>query len=210
MNTVIHLLRHASHGHLGSVLTGRAPGAGLTRAGLAEARSLGRYLAETNLDALYSSPRLRARQTAQIVSAESGVRSEVAGELDEIDFGHWSGMSFDDLASDPLWQDWNERRDFAATPAGETMRDVAARLVGFIERIRREFRGGSIALVSHADVIKAGMCHYLGTPFQTVHTMEIRPASLTTIAVGTQGGKVLSSNQVFSSDHVPIKTGVSA
>ncbi|WP_274425723.1 histidine phosphatase family protein [Chelativorans sp. YIM 93263] len=210
MSTVIHLLRHGSHGDFGSILTGRNPGAPLTPAGQEEARAVGRHLADANLDALYTSPQLRAYQTAQIISAETGTESTIADELDEIDFGRWCGRTFDDLASDPLWREWNEQRDFAATPAGETMRDVAARLVGFIERIRREFHGGSIALVSHADVIKAGICHYLGASFQEVHTIEIRPASLTTIAVGAQGGKLLSSNQVFSSEQVPVKTGVSA
>lgn len=205
MITLFYLLRHASHGHFGKVLTGHAPGVTLTEAGRAEAEALAGLLAGAGLSALYTSPRLRARQTAQSIARRSGLECRIAGELDEIDFGRWAGWNFSQLERDPAWRRWNEARDTAATPAGETMRDTAHRLVTLIDSLRQEFAGGRVALVSHSDVIKAGICHYLNVPFQAVHEFEIEPASLTTFAIGEIGGtlRTLNAKAALASMRVP-------
>lgn len=194
MTTLVHLLRHASHGHLGRVLTGRQPGIPLTLAGHAEAQALGRHMTKLDLDALYTSPRCRARETAWHIVCETGVPCSVATELDEIDFGCWSGMSFDALSSDVWWRHWNETRDTASTPAGETMRDVAARVASLIGRLRREFPDRAVGLITHSDVIKAAICHYRGWPFSHVHSIEIGPATVSTLALRDGGSDLLACN----------------
>jgi len=192
VRTVFYLLRHASHGDVGKVLTGRLAGAPLTAFGREQALALGRQLMGQKLDAIYTSPRLRAQQTAEIISRETGIESEVAPELDEIDFGNWSGQSFHELAHDPEWRRWNDERDVAATPAGDTMQATSARITGFMDRLRRDFPGHAFALVSHSDVIKAALCHTLGMPFQGVHEFEIAPASITTLSFDKNGVGLVS------------------
>lgn len=194
MRTVFHLLRHASHGHVGAVLTGRLPAAPLLPAGRQQALALGKHFVGQKLDAIYTSPRLRAQQTAEIISRQTGVESEVAAELDEIDFGNWSGRSFEELAADPEWRRWNEERGAAATPAGDTMEAVGARITGFIDRLRNDFPGHAFALVSHSDVIKAALCRTFGASFQNVHDFEIAPASITTVSFDKHGPRLVSCN----------------
>lgn len=194
MTTLVHLLRHASHGHLGRVLTGRQPGIPLTPAGHAEAQALGRHMAKLGVDVLFTSPRRRARESAWYVARESGALCRIAPELDEIDFGHWTGMTFDALSSDPRWRHWNEARDMASTPAGETMRDVAARVAGLIGRLQREFPHGALGLVTHSDVIKATICHYQGWSFNRVHSFEIGPATVSTLALRNSGSDLIARN----------------
>ena len=75
------------------------------------------------------------------------------------------------------------------------MADAAARLLGLIERLRRRYSGGSLCLVGHSDVIKAGLCRYRSAPFQQVHAFEIAPASVTSIAVDDDGCRVLAVNE---------------
>ncbi|WP_173931790.1 histidine phosphatase family protein [Chelativorans sp. Marseille-P2723] len=185
--TVFHLLRHASHGELGTILTGRRSQIALTAAGRLEARRLGRHIARLQVDALKTSPRLRARQTAEIIAMETGLEAGIAEELDEIDFGCWSGLPFEALSADPTWRQWNAERDIAATPAGDTMEKVALRFGDLVNRLRQEHAGLTVALVSHSDVIKAGLCHFLNWRFSSVHDFEIRPASLTTLVFGEEG-----------------------
>ena len=60
---------------------------------------------------------------------------------------------------------------------------------------RADRPGGTVTLVSHADVIKAGVCRYLGLPFAHLHRFEVSPASITTLAVGDWGGAVLALNR---------------
>jgi broad specificity phosphatase PhoE len=192
---LFHLVRHAAHDHLGRTLTGRTFDVALSDVGLKQARALGGHLAELGADAVLTSPRLRAKQTAEIIARAVGCRVEIADELDEIDFGLWSGQTFEALNGDPLWEAWNIDRDNACTPAGETMSDVAARLLGLIERTRHRLPGHTVALVSHGDVIKSGVCHYLDRPFCDLHRFEIAPASVTSIAVDDGGGTIVTLNQ---------------
>lgn len=195
MSALFHLVRHADHGQVGRVLTGRAPGVSLSPAGRAQAAALAHALREERLAALFSSPQLRARETAEAIAAETGCPVRVSPDLDEIDFGSWTGQTFAALAGDPAWRRWNAFRDSAGTPAGETMAAVAARLTGLIERLHGLFPGGSVCLVSHSDVIKAGLCRYLGRPFREVHDFDVAPASVSTVAVDGRLGKVLAIDE---------------
>lgn len=194
MSTVFHLVRHADHGHVGRILTGRTPGIHLSPAGKADAGALARLMAGKRPDALFSSPQLRARETAEAIAAETGCPVRLSPQLDEIDFGAWTGRTFDELAADSEWQRWNAFRDDARTPAGESMDEVAARLLGLVGRLRQDFPGGAVCLVSHSDVIKAGLCRLRGRPFQEVHKFEVAPASVTTLAIGDDGARVLAVN----------------
>lgn len=195
MSTLFHLIRHADHGHVGRILTGRMEGAALSAAGKADAARLARSIGARRLDALFSSPRQRARETAEAIAGATDLRIEVSPALDEIDFGDWTGRTFEALEADPDWRRWNAFRDSAATQAGETMADVAARLVGVIDNLCGRFPGGTVAMVSHGDVIKAALCHYGGRPFQTVHDFDVAPASVSTIAVGRHGARIVAVNE---------------
>jgi probable phosphoglycerate mutase len=198
VTTTLLLIRHASHGHLGRTLIGRMPGVSLNENGRAETDRLARHLSREPVDAVETSPRDRARETAEAVAAAAGAAVEVAEDLDEIDFGLWTGKSFDALDSDPHWRRWNEARADAGTPGGDTMRAVQERIVGAMQRACRRWPGGSVALVSHGDVIKAGVAHHLGLSLDALHRFDIAPASVTCIAAGDWGSKVLSLNQILA------------
>lgn len=193
-STLFHLLRHAAHEELGRVLTGRNP-VGLSETGRREAHDLGLRLERMGLDALLASPQQRAAETAEIIAAETGIEAETAEPLDEIDFGAWAGRPFAELAEDPAWLAWNDERDKAGTPGGETMQAVARRLTGLLDRLRAEHPARTLALVSHSDVIKAGVCHYLGLPFDRVHRFEVSPASITTLVIADWGGTLIALNE---------------
>jgi broad specificity phosphatase PhoE len=194
MTSIFHLVRHAMTAHVGGVLTGRAPGVGLSEEGQTQAAILAQRLRTTRFESIVSSPRKRARETAALLGDSLSLKPYVSDSIDEIDFGHWSGRSFEELDRDPDWRRWNESRDTASTPGGETMVDVAGRVVGLVDSLRRSHGDGRHVLVTHADVIKAAVCHYLGLPFRHVFDFDIDPASVTVIAVGDGNGIVLARN----------------
>src|SRR3954447_15700881 len=65
--------------------------------------------------AIYCSPRERTQETAKPIAAACNV-GEIAirAELDEIDFGVWSGKTFEELNADARWRAWNDRRQEAS------------------------------------------------------------------------------------------------
>jgi broad specificity phosphatase PhoE len=200
MTTKLFFVRHAAHDNVGSYLAGRMDGVRLGPDGLAQAQRLGERMRRENFAAIIASPRERTRQTAVAISDAAGVGPvKIADELDEIDFGRWNGRSFEELNTDPDWREWNVNRGAASTPAGQTMAQVQERVVGFTQRIAnaasRAGAGRAVVLVSHADVIKAAVCHFLGVPLANVDRFEISPASVTTLVVGEWGAKLYALNE---------------
>lgn len=195
MTTTFLLLRHAAHDNVGGFLAGRMNGVVLGEAGRAQADRLARRLRVERIDAIVASPRERTQQTAQAVAAACGLPVETAAELDEIDFGRWSGQGFEALQQDPLWQRWNAVRSLIRTPGGETMLDVQRRVLGLMERLAGQQDGRCIALVSHADVIKAAVLHHLGLGIDAWPRFDIAPASVSRLAVGEWGSRLLGLNE---------------
>lgn len=197
MTTTFFLVRHAAHDNVGGFLAGRSAGIRLGESGKAQAKHLGVRMARESFSAIYSSPRERTQETAKAIADASGLDTvETADELDEIDFGPWSGKTFEELDRDDTWRRWNSVRALARTPGGETMLDVQARILRLIERLGLRHVDGRLVLVSHADVIKTAVIHVLGMPLDAWQRFEISPASITTIIIGDWGAKVLSLNEV--------------
>jgi len=191
------LLRHAAHENVGAYLAGRAPGIELGEAGLAQARRLGTRLRGERIAALYCSPRERARQTAEAVAeaCDAGIPQSLDA-LDEINFGIWSGRRFDDLNRERHWREWNERRSLARTPNGERMIDVQARVLAAMEAMAQEHQGETLALVTHADVIKAAVMYHLGLRVDDWWRLEVAPASITRLVVDAYGARLMGLNEM--------------
>ena len=187
-----HLVRHAHHGLLGRVLAGRMPGVGLSPAGLDEAAALGRYFAAMPVRAVLASPMLRAKQTAAPIAAAARVAPQTDPAFDEVNFGAWEGQSFEALAQADGWEGWNRARGLAPTPGGETMLAVQVRAMAGLASHGEA--GGTVVVVTHADVIKAVLAHALGMPLDLMHRLEVSPASRSTLVLGHDFARVEAFN----------------
>jgi probable phosphoglycerate mutase len=130
------------------------------------------------------SPRERTQETAAPLLAHRKLRAIEEPAIDEIDFGEWSGQTFEQLDANPAWAIWVNHRSAAQPPGGETIRDAQQRVVSAITRMQRAYAGGTIVLVSHGDVIKAALAHYLGLSLDNLERFEIAPASISVLAAG--------------------------
>ncbi|MDX3924951.1 MAG: histidine phosphatase family protein [Shinella sp.] len=199
MTVTFLLVRHAAHDDCGRFLAGRSAGISLGPAGREQAERLARRMAGEKANAVHTSPRERTMETAAaIVQACLLPDAIVSPSLDEIDFGAWSGQHFEALDADPAWRRWNTLRSLSRTPGGESMLDVQRRALQFIEGLIEPNDGRKLVLVSHADVIKSVVSHVLGLPIDAWPRFEISPASITSVAIGNWGAKVLTLNEVVS------------
>lgn len=195
MTATILVLRHAAHSHVGRVLSGRVGEVPLSSEGSDQARMLARRLNGERLDKIQTSPIRRARETALELAAGRELEPETAEPLIEIDFGEWSGKTFDDLEADPRWREWNERRGHAATPAGETMAEVQQRVLGHLREVAREASGLVVAMVTHADVIRAAVAGILGLSLDRILSFDVDTASVTRIEAGPWGERLMTLNE---------------
>nr|WP_245215465.1 histidine phosphatase family protein [Pararoseomonas baculiformis] len=191
-------MRHAAHDRVGSTLCGRMAGVSLGPAGRAQAEALARRLARESLSALYTSPLERARETAAPIAARMGLAPQISPAIQEIDYGDWTGRDFAALDGDAEWAHWNAARGTARVPGGECMAEAQSRAVAEIERLGAAHPGERIAVVSHADVIKAVLARYLGLDLDNLLRFDIAPASVSALALWEGDGKVLCMNETVA------------
>jgi probable phosphomutase (TIGR03848 family) len=192
--TTFALIRHARHRLVGHTIVGRASGVRLSQEGQRQAERLASRLAASSIGAIYSSPLERALDTAAAISASLGLVVEAAEELNEIEFGEWTNRALPDLCEVEDWRRFNLFRSSSVIPHGETMLEVQARMLRLIERLCVAHPGQAVALVSHGDVIKATLAHYLGVPLDLFHRIEISPASVSVVNLERHGPQVLLVN----------------
>jgi broad specificity phosphatase PhoE len=198
VTTTFFLVRHAAHDRVGTMLCGRMPGVRLGETGKTQARRLSERLVRESVACIRTSPLERALETAEPIAARIGEPLEICEAIGEIDFGAWTGMSFEALEQDPRWTAWNNARAVSRAPEGETMLEAQGRIVKAIGELRDRHPDRSVVLVSHGDVIKAALLYCLGLPLDAYGRFEVEPASISTVVVGDWGSKVLRLNEVVA------------
>lgn len=147
--TIVWLARHGEVHNPGNILYGRLPRIRLTPEGRRQARALADFLRPRPLVAIYSSPMLRARKTAEIVleaHPELGrVRRDAA--LTEVRTG-WEGQPLADLERID-WDFYTHPRN----PEDDSLRAIQQRMQQWLKRVLRRHAGGEVLGVSHGDPI---------------------------------------------------------
>ena len=193
--TTFLLIRHATTGAIGKLITGRAPGVHLNDCGVDEATHLAAYLSQTKIHAIYSSPRERCRETAEPLGRSLALPVITCDALDELEYGAWSGCSLNELESLNEWRRFNTLRSITQVPSGELILEIQTRMVKLLETLRRKHAREVLALVTHAEVIRASVAHYLGIPIDLAYRLEIGPASICTICSDESDIWILGVNQ---------------
>src|SRR5262249_10956750 len=131
--------------------------------------------------ALYSSPLERAMDTASYLSQVLKLDVQIVQEVSEIDFGEWTGITFEHLRRDPRWEGFNSFRSGTRIPGGESMLEVQDRFVGWMETIRPRYPEEKLIAVSHGDPIKSAVAYYAGLHLDMFDRFDVDLASVTAI-----------------------------
>jgi broad specificity phosphatase PhoE len=193
------LIRHGSHDVIEHVLVGRMPGVRLNSDGRDQATRVANHLSRERVDAVESSPQLRAQEMAKPIAERFALQISISAELDEFDAGAWTGRSFAALHDDPLWSLWNTTRGAVRAPGGESMLELQTRAVDHLNRIASAMPNGHVALCSHAEVIRAVALHALNLPLDDFYRVDIAPATISTFAIHRDGIEVITLNQPVAS-----------
>src|SRR5262245_33169139 len=182
--TTFFLVRHGLTDHVGLALCGTAPGFHLNAEGRRQAEQAAEGLTAVQLDSVISSPLERATETARPIADRHGLSVEVVDGFIEFDVGEWTGETFTTLADNPEWQQFNTRRSITRPPGGELMVDVQQRALAALFGLCRRYPERAVAVVSHADVIRAVLLFFLGMPIDFYSRIEILPCSISILDLG--------------------------
>jgi broad specificity phosphatase PhoE len=194
--SLFYLIRHGEHDWLARGIAGRIPGVHLNDAGRKQAAALADRLKETRFDTIFSSPLERARETAEPIAHAQNKTIVIANEILELDFGEWNGKTTAELNADPRWAKWNRDRATMRMPGGELMAEVQSRVVTFLVDLHAKNPGGTFAIVSHGDSIRAAICCFLGMPLDLLPRLQIDTASCSILKLDDGGAHVLAINRL--------------
>ena len=166
----------------------------LTDAGQAMADAFAQAYAKVAWDAIYTSPMLRARQTADALARAIGVTAVIEDGLKEIAYGEWEGLTVD--AVEARWPEayayWADDVASRGTPGGETAFHVAARAMRAVEAIRTRHETGNVLLVSHKATLRIITCALLGLDVRLFRERIAQPVAAVTMFELTKGGSKLA------------------
>ncbi|MGI5131730.1 histidine phosphatase family protein [Pseudonocardia sp. CA-107938] len=162
------LLRHGQTEHN---VAGRMQGhvdSVLTELGREQAAAVAPTVAGLRPDRLVSSDLSRAVDTAELISAATGLPLKLDPRLRETHLGEWQGLTVDDIEAawpgaiahwraDPEW----------APPGGESRLEVVRRSRPVVEELDEELAGGpdtTVVLVAHGGLIAGLVCGLLALP----------------------------------------------
>ncbi|HKY63575.1 MAG TPA: histidine phosphatase family protein [bacterium] len=167
----------------------------LNDTGRAQSLSLRESLASFAVDAIYSSPVCRARETAAILCEGRGLEPVFDERLVEINYGDWVGMTFEEVRNLPDYTPYFERLETPVAPNGETLYQVRDRAMGWVEDLRRRHPDATVVAVSHADWIKCLLMEFLGIPYDRIWKFRIDNVSVSLIECDPSWDRVVCINQ---------------
>jgi broad specificity phosphatase PhoE len=159
----------------------------LNRRGKQMVEALAEHLSGEGIGAVYTSTVERALETARILSDAWGAPLHEEPRLNESPYEKWIGMSYSQLSGDrdfKLYQSAPTMSDFSS---GEGMKEIQQRALGAVGRIEEEALFTKAALVSHSDVIKPVMTHYLGMDLDSMHRLAVANASVSLLDLRDSG-----------------------
>jgi len=160
----------------------------LCEKGKLQAVQLAQLLGTKEIDALWCSPALRARQTSTPIAEQLKLACHIVNELSEVDFGRWEGMTFEQIkAADPLLvNEWAEMPGNFRFPEGESQVEFQLR----IDKVAKQITScehHNLAVVSHGGVIRALLCRLLGWPSEDYLKVEIQRGGIATLDLYSKG-----------------------
>jgi probable phosphoglycerate mutase len=172
------LIRHGSTDTLDNSIAGWSPGVHLNERGRAEVLALCKRIGGSVAQHVYTSPLERTRETAEPLATVLRCPLTVRDELGELQFGSWTNQRFSDLQGDEHWRQFNQFRSGTRLPGGDSFLSVQARAVNTLLDLRARHPDERIFIITHGDVIKSVLMHFLGISADLCHRLAIAPTSI--------------------------------
>jgi alpha-ribazole phosphatase len=177
------LVRHAD---TDAAMRGRCYGrldVGLSSEGRRQARELGAALRDLPLAAVYTSPLVRALDTAAVIAAPHDLVPATEDGLREIDFGELEGLLYEEIEAErpELYREWMEEPGSVRFPGGEALADLRARVRPTVAAIRDRHEREAVALVAHGGVIRVVLADALGLAGGALFRLGQAPGGLSVV-----------------------------
>jgi broad specificity phosphatase PhoE len=160
--TIIFLVRHAetewskSRSHR---FRGRAD-IPLNEKGIQQAKALGKQLSQHPISAIYSSPLIRALDTAKEIARFHELPVQDYYDFIDLDFGTWEGRLHAEIASEQpkLYENWKSGPSDFRFPEGESLDELRSRIGKALIKLTKLHYNDSIVISTHGAVLRIALC----------------------------------------------------
>lgn len=157
----------------------------LTDNGIATAGELAERLKGMTFDLVLSSPRLRARRTAELAGFAD---AQVDADLVEWDYGDYEGVTTAEIRETvPGWTVWTH-----PCPGGETAEQVTARMDRVVDRLRSS--GGRALVFSHGHALRSLAARWIEQPVTEGRFLRLDTATVSTLGYERETPVILRWN----------------
>lgn len=155
----------------------------LSPLGHEQVKALARFLRAAPPDVLYASPMRRVQQTLAPLAQETGLQPILMEGLREVDFGAWTGLSWDEVQTRHGVSafSWLTQLEDGTIERAETVRDFRKRVEVALDQVLAEASGKSVAVICHGGVIRMLISILFDLPFRKMSMFEVEYASVTKI-----------------------------
>ena len=164
----------------------------LTPLGHRQAEITAEYIAKNyNVDAVYTSPLCRAKETAEHTSEKLGIKPNAVFGLREISAGDWNNKKFDDLVKEypEEYGIWLNDIGNSQCPNGENPNDVQKRVIGTLLDIAKENENKTVAVFSHGMAIRCAEAVWQNKDIKDLKDIPwVTNASLTVVEYSAETG----------------------
>src|SRR5271154_1998177 len=161
----------------------RGPAHGPTRAEILRGRKI---------DAIYSSPMKRVRQTLAPFLKKGAPSPKVLQDLREVDFGEWTGSNWEQVCAkfNLLTHEWLDHIERGAAPNGESGPQFRKRVEPCLRDIVKNHPGQTVGIFCHGGVVRMILAILLEIPLPKTNMFEVEYASVTQIALHPQHAEI--------------------
>ena len=197
------LVRHGlSSFNAKGLIQGRTDDSLLTDEGYEQARKAGKALSKINFDKIYSSPLVRAAETAKTIQKNFSKEQNIVFDdnLLEVDLSEWSGLKIDEIKNKfpeiyNIWKNDPEnlilkRSDGKTYKPIKELFDQANNFVEDILKINLDKDDLNILVVGHNAIIRCLILLLLGKPKQGFRKIRLENASFSIINISSQGNSL--------------------
>ena len=165
----------------------------LSPLGVKRIKKTARYLSKAGLNVIYTSALSRAVKSGQIIAAHHSLSPCINSDFNEICFGQWEGLSFNEIEKKfpDIFGKWLEDPVSHTPPDGEPLKEAQKRIMTGLSGVLKEHRGSNIAIVSHAGVLKIIFSSFLSVPLPRMHVFAQEYGCVSIVDVYGDGNIVI-------------------
>lgn len=179
------LIRHGeSIANKYGIYQGQSYDIGLTPKGKCQAELVAKRLKDFNIQAIYTSPLQRARETAEIIATEYKLSIIVDKNLIEISHGKWEGETIEWVRKNylRLYKIWKTKPEEVRIPDGENCGQVMRRVERFLQSLT--VRKGTVLVVTHDFVLRLILAKILGLPINNIWRIKLDNGAINIVELG--------------------------